>query len=619
MIVPVIFALLLVQAVTIADCETGLKTGRRHGSPQGLDLDRSKKFTIVCPFGGAFTGVNYWSSEFSMFEIEIVCTSSQGKITFGPYGSAYSSRLSLKPIVDSLHCPDGEYISSFSGTVEESSNNYLKRLGFRCRPQNDMKSAGKFLGSAGANKKRITDGADFDEKSLSVGRRPVYITVNTADGLQAIQIRYAKTKIDGKLCSTNCVYKEKWAEEHGFPSGEASIVNCPAGGALTGIKYLVDPKSRLLAQLTLICTSALGETLLGPYGGSKQYTDDDIEKCDDDAYVSSIHGVYNDERVSALGLSCKTIDETDDGRKFEVHGRHAGKEFDDLKYSSDGRPVEFIIRHNPGVIRAIRVKYGNMPISINCHVARIEVKDTITADDDGYEVIGVASQTLCENTTMALAISYASTVEESTGVETSDGGEVNWSKSVSFSMSVGVTVGGSIGVASVEASLETTVGTESSKGGSRSWSNTQQKSTTNSKTNTVGGTINFSGPVSAIYYGTVHRYKINRDKVPVLYHFKCKAGALTPHPATIKLSRTTYAYGVFDNFSHQFKKTSDCTQAIKDKVAAIKFGKILTSPMIIKERFFKCFGLTGKDAVSTGLQSPAGQPVSKVPKKSLVN
>lgn len=90
------------------------------------------------------------------------------------------------------------------------------------------------------------------------------------------------------------------------------------------------------------------------------------------------------------------------------------------------------------VVDAIQIKYGNMPIAMICKVSKIVVTDKdIVATD---EVIGMATGSTCSNETQKLAVNKESTVEETIGVETAEGGEINWSTSVSVQHSNSISV-----------------------------------------------------------------------------------------------------------------------------------------------------------------------------------
>lgn len=154
--------------------------GPLHGDKAGVES------TIICPFGGALTGLNYKVGK-RIDQIEFVCTSALGQTTYGPYGDYTNGKSG------SLHCPSGEYISSFNG----KSYWLVDRLGFRCRPRNDMNSHGKVAGSFG-----FDGGADFDEVALSIGARPISIKLRLYEQFHSMQVTYANTTITGELCTT---------------------------------------------------------------------------------------------------------------------------------------------------------------------------------------------------------------------------------------------------------------------------------------------------------------------------------------------------------------------------------------------------------------------------------
>lgn len=162
---------------------TDFEVGPQHGGNGGVESE------IVCPFGGAITGINYRAGA-RVDQIEFTCTSSQGKTIFGPYGGDGGNP-------GSVHCPPGQYISSFYGR----SGARVDRLGIRCRPQNDMQNVGGDTGTFGGN-----GGTSFDDAALSDGYRIVSIKVRSADELDSIQVTYGNTKISGNLC-TACTSK----------------------------------------------------------------------------------------------------------------------------------------------------------------------------------------------------------------------------------------------------------------------------------------------------------------------------------------------------------------------------------------------------------------------------
>lgn len=99
-----------------------------------------------------------------------------GNTTFGPYGEGNG-----KP--GSLSCPEQHYISSFFG----SNTTKLSRLGIRCRHQDDIHSEGVLGGEFGEE-----IGTNFDDLALSIGAKPISVTVKTVNDsiVDAIQVGY---------------------------------------------------------------------------------------------------------------------------------------------------------------------------------------------------------------------------------------------------------------------------------------------------------------------------------------------------------------------------------------------------------------------------------------------
>lgn len=155
----------------------------------------------------------------------------------------------------------------------------------------------------------------------------------------------------------------------------------------------------------------------------------------------------------------------------------------------------------------------------------------------------------------------------------------NWSTEVTIEFSFGVGIGAT-----------STVSTELSQsvGGSRTWSSTTTKSTSTSSSNSVGGTVNYQGPGACVAIGVMKRYKIARDKVPVMYNYKCDSGTLSPQPGTIKLTSTTFNQASFWDYSHTFKKTAECSDQVRQCVSELKATKIISDPKDIQNQFNQC-------------------------------
>lgn len=295
-------------------------------------------------------------------------------------------------------------------------------------------------------------------------------------------------------------------------------MSCPNEGVVTGITYRA---GSAVDALGFICTSALGETTFGPNGGTGGTAGED--RCPYGSFIGSIHGKYNGNSLSSIGIRCVSLAQMQNaGQAFkrDVHGGDTGTAFDDINFVAPGRrPMEVKWWVDTTTVSAIQVKYGSMPVSMNCRVSGIQVTDqSIVAERDGYEVVGVATGSNCQPLSQSLLLQSTQVIGSSVDLTTEEGGEFNWGTSISVSFTTKVGVG-------VERSVS--VGLEQSFGGSRSWSNSKSMSASNETQSAIGSYINFQGPGSCIAIGYLNRYKVNRDSVPVKYSFKCEAGALS--------------------------------------------------------------------------------------------
>lgn len=379
------------------------------------------------------------------------------------------------------------------------------------------------------------------------------------------------------LLSFYAAYKEQWAGEHGGNGGTLRIITCPQDGVITGIKY---SSSNVLNSVTFICSSLAGVTEFGPYGTSTNGRSGE-ENCPPGAYISSIHG-GSGYYLDSLGIRCRRVGQVREDPKRTAHGGHRGNPFDDLAYSSNSqRPVQIRIRTGIAVDQ-IQVKYANMPISINCKVASIVVTDkTIVAEDAGYEVIGLSSGSTCNQETQTLILYKANSVTQTTGVTTEEGGGKSWSTSVSLEFT--------FGVEGVGAKADTSVGLTQSYEGSKSWSRSEEVSTSKESTTTLDANVNYKGPGACVAIGVMKRYKLERDRLPVLYHFKCEGGATTPQQGSIKLESTMFGQASFWDYTHEFKTRAECSREARQCVTTIRANKILSAPWDIEKDFEKCF------------------------------
>lgn len=362
---------------------------------------------------------------------------------------------------------------------------------------------------------------------------------------------------------------------HGGDGGTLHSFVCPAEGVITGIKYRSADR---LDAITFICTSSLGEEIIGPFGGSGGTAGE--EKCPPGSYISSIHG-RSAARVDKLGIRCTRFGQTTISPKRDGHGGNGGTEFDDERFGMNGkRPIEIRIR-SAAEIDAIQIKYGNMPVALNCKVERIEVTDkNINAVDDGFEVIGMTSGSSCSPLPQQLTLQSTQTLSETVGVDTTEGGEFNWSTQVSLTFTTGVNIG---------AKSEVSVGLTQSVGGSKSWSHTESKSTSTGTDKSQGVSVSYQGPGACVVVGLMNRYKIERDNLPVLYHFKCEAGSVTPQTGKIKLRSNTFVNSNFQDYQYKFNSEADCKPEARACVAAIKANKVISDPTDLKVKFERCF------------------------------
>lgn len=304
------------------------------------------------------------------------------------------------------------------------------------------------------------------------------------------------------------------------------------------------------------------------------------ERCKPGSYISSIHG-RSAARVDKLGIRCTRIGKVGGSPKRDGHGGEGGTPFDDESFATNGRrPVEIRIR-SADEVDSIQIKYGNLPVALNCKVAKIEVTDkTINAVHDGVEVIGVSAASSCAPIQQQINLQATRTVTETVGVETTEGGEFNWATEMSVTFTTGISIG---------TTSEVSVGLTQSFGGSKSWSRAEKKETMTGTENAQGTTVGYQGPGACVVFGFMNRYKIERDDLPVSYHFKCEGGSITPQTGKIKLTSTTFGSANFQDYQFKFNSEADCTSEARSCVAAIKANKVLSNPASLENDFKKCF------------------------------
>ncbi len=286
--------------------------------------------------------------------------------------------------------------------------------------------------------------------------------------------------------------------------------------------------------------------------------------------------------VNSLGIRCRKVGQAGSSASRDAHGGTGGQPFDDVSFEKNKyRPVQIRIAHAERA-NMIQIKYGNMPVSINCKVTNIAVTDkNIVAKDDGFAVIGFATGSTCSKLAQSLTITQTDTVEESTGVEIGEEKEWNWGTELSIDFTFGLNAFG--------VKTEVSTGITQSFGGSKTWSSSKTKSTSTGSSSSVGTTVNYQGPGACVAIGVMKRYKIERANVPVMYHFKCDAGTINPQPGSIKLKSTSFTEANFWDYSRQFKTPAECTTKVRQCVTSLKANKIISDPEEIRTKFHNCF------------------------------
>ncbi len=483
-----------------------------------------------------------------------------GNITFGPYGGTGGAS-------GELNCPEGHYISSIYGRSCAS----VDRLGIRCRIWDDVNGSGVILGEFGGD-----GGKEFDELGYSYGYRPTRITILSHFEVYAIQVTYSNIPVDN-FTSKSTVYREEWSPKHGGDGGYMNQFICPNQGVITGIKYR---SAAHLDSIQFKCTSALGDTSFGPYG--RNDGDEPVEEnCPKGFYIGSIHG-RSEATVYALGIRCVKVGQSNSGGlKCDAHGGSDGEAFDDENYQyKQLRPVNIEVWSSAEVY-SIRIKYGNMPIAINCRVTHIEVIDkNIVALADGYEVIGITTGSSCSTSDQLLKLDYSQTISETIGIETTEGSEINWEKELWFSFSSQFVTSGSY-------SPDITVGLTQLSGGSNSWYSATVKQTTTEFQKSHGTEVTYKAPGAATLVGYVTRYRINQNNVPVLYYSTCDGGSIPPKSGTIKLTSKVHGKTDFLDYQFVFNSTDTCTAKVRNCIRSI--SGTVTDPQTLETSFRRCF------------------------------
>ncbi len=181
---------------------------------------------------------------------------------------------------------------------------------------------------------------------------------------------------------------------------------------------------------------------------------------------------------------------------------------------------------------------------------------------------------------LQVAVSHTKSVEETVGLETTEGTEENWSDSVS----VDVSVEGGYG----PVSATTTVGYEHSSGGARTWEANNSKSTAKATEDTTEAAYSFSGPGAAIAYEVISEYKTPSTLVPVKLHYKCQDGTIGWHNDTAKYLETSFGHLHTELVAYKLNSGS-CTTAWRQCIRALSAASAVSNPDTLVANFKACF------------------------------
>lgn len=131
--------------------------------------------------------------------------------------------------------------------------------------------------------------------------------------------------------------------------------DCPHNGSITRINF----RSEIhIGQIEFICTSSMGNTTFGPFGGENGKPDS--FHCPIEHYISSFHG-SNTTKLNRLGIRCRHQKDmrsefASDGDLGEENGIH----IDMSELSIGARPASVTVRTvNNTYIDGIEIGYSN--------------------------------------------------------------------------------------------------------------------------------------------------------------------------------------------------------------------------------------------------------------------
>lgn len=377
----------------------------------------------------------------------------------------------------------------------------------------------------------------------------------------------------------------EWAPLRGRSATQYTF-SCPDDGAIIGLRYRYGD---LIDSIQFICNSSFGQTESLFFGGLTGNVPKTL-LCPTGSYVGSIAGEAA-EYVHKLVLRC-IKDNSNPISVAELVGAGTMRKptFDDINYAIKQYGNAFIVRRPieikvhvgiQGWINGIQARYTNQTFTAGCKVTHIEVTDnTLVAQDDGFEIVGMASGSSCSSIDQVLTLQSAQSVSETLTVETTNTNEYSWERSVSVTTTTGL---------SWFVVAEVSVGVTTTNGGSTSLSNSNAESITHENQKTYGTEITYKAPGAAILIGYMKRYKITQDHVPVVYHFRCSTGNTTTRSGTIRLSSKTYGKVDFEDYQHALTDESFCTEESRLCVKSLDGSRLVSYPHGLKEELERCF------------------------------
>ncbi|XP_037030382.1 uncharacterized protein LOC119070179 [Bradysia coprophila] len=552
---------------------------------------------IECPDKGMMSGINYWGMV-SLGQVEFICNSSKGQITIGPYGVGDESN--SNGISGSLLCPEQHCISSFYGSITTN----LNRLGIRCRHEDDIDSAGTVLGEFG-----LDIGTNFDYLSQSLGARLMSVIVQTRN----MTISVFKSVYSNKttLFKSND-FDNQPTSIHGvfdYKCTKTDYVECPDEGAITAINYtysILEEGDRL-NSITFICSSSHGLTNYGPYGTTGDFS---VEaKCEDNHHISYIRGRAG-EFINKIDIVCIKSGEALPTGKVDMSTTVGNKnceppfrtvvdqhfsndsiktitanDFDDECYATNGkRPLKMKVCTKTHV-NAIQIIYDAVPVAFNCKPNHIELKDSVSPRNVGFDVLGYVVGSTCSSLEQKLCLS----VEDSNIRSDSASTFISNSHTNDHVLEIGPTGGKWKGVG-VEASAHGVI--------NFGYYNNSMLTKTNTRSSEIdkihSTTIKYQGPSACVLVGFRSRYEVDDRSAKILYRNICERGSVPPTEEILPIYSTFYGNVHFRDFHFSFANKK-CTTNLRLCISRIKLDSSVFHQKRLREKLTtevnRCFSL----------------------------